>query len=198
MKNNKLHILFVLDKINTNTKGISPLRCRITYLGKRKIFSEGIFINPVQWNSKKQKVFPLTEENELINTQLSLISQKINKAFLFLQVNENIFDVEDIFLTYKGENIKKEKSFLDTLRLHNNKMEKLVGKEYAPRYYQKWRGTYTLLKDFIKITYKKNDVLLNRLTMKFLEDLDFYLKSYKNQKQITINKCIQRVRKVVK
>ena len=31
MNNNKLHVLFVLDKINTNPKRLAPLGCRLTY-----------------------------------------------------------------------------------------------------------------------------------------------------------------------
>lgn len=43
---NTIKILFVLDKSKSNTKDLAPLRCRITYLGKRKPFATGIFINP--------------------------------------------------------------------------------------------------------------------------------------------------------
>ena len=46
MNNNKLHVLFVLDKINTNSKRLAPLRCRLTYKSERKVFSTSIFINP--------------------------------------------------------------------------------------------------------------------------------------------------------
>lgn len=56
MNNNKLHILFVLDKINTNIKGVAPIRCRLTYLGERKPFSTGLFVNPKFWDNKNQKV----------------------------------------------------------------------------------------------------------------------------------------------
>ncbi len=59
-----------------------------------------------------------------------------------LQVQEMDFDVEDIYLTYKGETTKNNKSFLEVMKLHNDRMEKLVGIEYAPRYYQKWKGTH--------------------------------------------------------
>jgi integrase len=198
MENNKLSILFLLQKNRINKKNKCPVRCRITFLKKRKIFSTGLFINPKYWKSKKQKAHPPNDDNDFINSQLSLISQKINKAFLMLQVNEMEFDVEDVYLAYKGANIKKNKSFIEVMELHNSRMKKLVGKEYAPRYYQKWEGTLTLLKGFIKKTYKKKDILLSKLTIKFLDDLDYYLKSEKSQKQITVNKCIQRVRKVIK
>lgn len=197
MEINKLNVLFLLLKARINKKGKCAIKCRLTYNDKRKEFATGLFINPNYWNSKKQKAFPPTEEHEILNSQISLISQKINKAFFMLQVQDIEFDVVDILYAYQGKNIKKNRTFLETVSLHNARMEKLVGKSYAPRYYEKWLGTETLLKDFVKFTYKKTDVLLSTLTMKFLEDLDYYLKSEKDHKQITVNKCIQRVRKVI-
>ena len=109
MTTRKLKILFVISKSRINKKGLVPVVCRIIYLGKRKPFSTGLFINPDYWNSKKQKAIPPNKDNDFINTQLSLIKQDINQAFLFLQVNNDRFDVEDIYLQYKGENIKTRK-----------------------------------------------------------------------------------------
>jgi integrase len=181
-----------------NKKGLCPIKCRITYIGKRKVFSTSLFINPKHWKSKQQLASPPDGDN-FINTQMSLIRRKLNQAFLFLQVNQStFFDVNDIYAKYKGEHTKKQHTFLEVLKLHNNKMETLVGVDYAPRYYEKWVGMELLLKDFINATYKKKDLKLESLKMKFLDDLDFYMKSKKQHKQITVNKCIQRVRKVIK
>ena len=49
----KLSILFLLRKNKINTKGMCPIECRITYLGKRKPFATGLFINPKNWNAQK-------------------------------------------------------------------------------------------------------------------------------------------------
>lgn len=197
MNNYRLIILFFLQRNRINKQNKCPIRCRITFNKKRKEFSTGLFINPDYWNSKKQKAFPL-KNNEFTNSQLSLISQKIRKAFLILQIQDENFDVEDIYLAYKGKNTKRNKTFMEVLNLHLNIMKKLIGKEYSPRYYQKWEGTQRLLKEFIQHKYQKNDIVLGKMTMKFLNHLDFYLKSEKKHKQITINKCIQRVRQVIK
>ena len=99
---NKIKILFLISATRINKKGLVPLICRITYLGKRKPFSTGLFINPKNWSSAKQQAVPLNTENTQINTQLSLIKQEINQAFLFLQVGERTFDVEDIFSSKKN------------------------------------------------------------------------------------------------
>ena len=74
-------------------------------------------------------------DNTQINTQLSLIKQEINQAFLFLQVQNDDFDVDDIYLKYKGEDVKPAKSLMEVL-VHNSRMEKLIGKEYSKSTFQ--------------------------------------------------------------
>lgn len=68
----------MLYMAKTNSKGMCPVRCRVTYKKVRKEFSTGKFINPNNWNSKKQLVEPLEPDAELINTQLSLIRTKLH------------------------------------------------------------------------------------------------------------------------
>ncbi len=198
MNHNKLSILYILQKNRINKQGTCPIRCRITFNLKRKEFSTGLFINPTYWNNKQQKAKPPNPDNDFINSQLSLISRKMNEAFLFLQVNEEIFDVEDIYLKYKGENVTSSKTLLEVFDIHNKRMKKLIGKEYKNSTYSKFIEAKKHTADFIKHQHGKSDVLLESLTLNFLNDFDFYLKTEKNQKQITINKSIQRVRKIIK
>jgi len=198
MNHNRLLILFLLQKVRQNKRGECPIRCRITYAKKRKEFSIGFFINPKYWNNKAQEAQPHNKDNDFINTQLSLIKQQINQAFLFLQVNNSVFDVEDIMLQYKGKNIKSQKTLLEVFTIHNSKMDKLVGIEYTQSTMNKFIEAKSHTQDFIHNKYKRSDVLLESLSMKFIEDFDFYLKSKKGHKQITINKSIQRVRKIIK
>lgn len=98
MNNNNMKVLFLLVGNRSNKKGNSVLKCRITYKLERKEFSTGKFINPSNWNSKKQLVEPPEPDVELINTQLSLIRTKLSQAFLILQVKGTDFNVQDIYL----------------------------------------------------------------------------------------------------
>ena len=54
------------------------------------------------------------------------------------------------------------------------------------------------VKAFVLWKFNRIDYPLNKLKMQFLHDFEFYLKTVKHQKQITINKSIQRFRKVIK
>lgn len=196
MNINKLIILFVLKKNRANKKGHCPIRCRITYFQKRKEFSTGLFINPDHWNSKKQTA--IIPDDNFINNQLSLIKQKVNQAFLFLQVNSKNFDAGDVYLQFKGESTKENKTLLEVFTLHNNRMEKLIGKEYTKSTFHKFKEAKMHVGNFLKSSYKKSDILLEAIKSNFLNDFDFYLKTEKNHQQITINKSIQRVQKIVK
>ena len=84
MNKYKITVLFVIQRNKMNIKGLCPLRCRLTYKQKRKIFSTGIFINPEKWNNTLQNTVPPNIESNIINTQMSLINQKINEAFYYL------------------------------------------------------------------------------------------------------------------
>ena len=194
----KLTILFLLRRNRTNIRGLSPVECRITLDKKRKPFATGLFINPDNWNASKQKAFPSNTDHNQLNTQLSLIKQEINQAFLMLQVQLETFDVEDIYLKYKGEDIKTEKTLLEVYSLHNDRMKKLVGIEYSEATYKKFEESKNHVKSFIRHNTQKSNILLEKLNMKFLNDFDYYLKVEKKLKQVTINKHIERLRKIIK
>jgi len=101
-----IRILYTLNNSKINSRGLCPIRCRVAFNKQRKEFSTGLFINPENWNSKRQLVEPPEQDIEYINTQLSLISQKLNQAYLFLQVKGSPFDVMDIYAQYLGETPK--------------------------------------------------------------------------------------------
>ncbi|MCC2591176.1 site-specific integrase [Chryseobacterium sp. MFBS3-17] len=195
---NTIKILFVIDKAKSNKLGFAPLRCRITYLGERKPFATGLFINPNNWNAQKQKAIPPNTDNTQINTQLSLIKQEINQAFLFLQVQDKNFNVEDIYRQYKGETIKEEKSIMEIFNLHIAKQEKLIGISTSKVSVAKFYQTKNHVKNFIKWKYNKQDFLLVEMKMSFITEFEFYLKAEMKFEQNTIHKTLQRFKQIVK
>ena len=193
-----IKILFVLDKIKANRLGLAPLRCRITYLGERKPFATGLFVNPKHWDSKSQLAKPPNEDNNFINAELSLIKNKINQAFLFLQVQGLEFDVEDIYKQYKGEPIQKQLGIVQFYSSYLERLKKMIGKDFKESTWEKFNEILPAIKDYILFKYQKRDISLNKLDYNFIEDFDYYLRTEKNNSQVTINKKIQRLKKVIK
>jgi site-specific recombinase XerD len=180
-----------------NKKGLCPLRCRITYKQKRKVFSTGVFINPENWNNVLQLVKPPNKNNTIINTQMSLINQKINEAFLKLQVLPDSFDVDDIFRKYKGEDIKTEITILRAYDLHNEKTRKLIGVDFNELSWSRYVESRRKVAEFIKVRYKRSDMKLKQLDLKFIKDLEFYWKTEVKLKQATIYRSMQRFKKII-
>lgn len=193
-----MKILFYIRRAKKNANNLCPLTCRITYEFQRKEFSTGIFMNPDYWNASQQKAHPPNKVNKQINTQLSLIKQDINQAFLFLQVQDKNFDVNDIYKHYKGEDIKEDKSIMDIFNLHISKQEKLIGISTTKISVRKFYQTKTHIRDFIKWKYNKLDYRLRNIKMSFITEFEYYLKAEKNFEQNTIHKTLQRFKQVVK
>ncbi|MDR2206419.1 MAG: site-specific integrase [Flavobacteriaceae bacterium] len=198
MNINKLNIRFVIAKNRTRKDGLSPLFCRLTYEEKRKQFATGQFVNFNYWNSEKQKLISPNIEHNQINTQLSLIRQKINQAFLYLQVQEKNFDVDDIFRQFKGETLFKEYGLLEYYEMYLDKLKKLISIEIKKQTWGKFSYIKNDVEDFIKSHYKKSDIKLKDLDFNFIVEFEYHLKTVNHHKQITINKSLQRLKKVVK
>lgn len=194
----KNKITFILSKNRINSAGKCPVRCRITYLKKRFEFSTGLFIHPNQWYSKQQLAKPPNDENTYINNQLSLIKNKINQAFLLLQIQENDFTVEEIYNQFKGKPSKQNIGIIAYYNQYLLKYKELIGLEIKQSTWSKFNYINNDLKEFIKLRYKHIDILLKDLEYSFIKEFEFYLKTQKKQKQVTINKCLQRFKKVVK
>jgi site-specific recombinase XerD len=195
---NKSNILLVVSSSRKRKGGKAPLYCRITYLKFRKQFATGLFVNPKYWNSKKQKVLDKTEQSDYQNKQLSLIISKINQAFLLLQIQETSFDVNDIYRQYKGEKLEKDYTILEAYDKHNEMMKKLVEIDLNRVSWSRYIESKRKVKAFIKATYKRPDVKLKSLDIKFIMGLEYYMKTELKLSQATINKSLQRVGKVIK
>ncbi|MFC0343738.1 tyrosine-type recombinase/integrase [Epilithonimonas hispanica] len=194
----KLSILFLLRRNKINSRGLCPIECRITLDKQRKPFSTGIFINPKNWDSNKQLTKPANEENNYTNKQLSLIKNKINQAFLFLQVKEEPFDANDIYIEYKGETLLREYRLLEYYQIYLDRLKKLVGIEIKQGTWNKFNYIKEDVSEFIKSHYNKPDVKLKDLDFNFISEFEYYCKTELKHKQITINKSLQRLKKVIK
>ena len=198
MNNYNINVLFLLASNRSNRNNKCALKCRITYNKKRKEFATGKFINPSNWNSKQQVVEPPEPDAELTNTQLSLIRTKLNQAFLFLQVNEVEYDVNDIYLQYKGKPLKKDYGVVEVYNLYLARINKLIGIDIKQVTYDKYVESGRHLKSFIKYKFKSNDIKFKALRSSSVTHYEYFLKTEKKFQQSTLNKAMQRFRRVVK
>lgn len=198
MHQEKISILFVINQAKTNQKGICPIYCRITINKNRKQFSVGNSINPKDWNSKKQLAESKIIDYSTLNAQLSIIKQKLNKIYLKQLIENKAVEVDEIINSYFQKDSKKEDSVISYLTRDLDKLKKLIGRDLKQSTWNKFSYAYDDVASFIRLHFCKKDIPLRELSLNFLEEFEYYLKTEKNNKQVTLNKTIQRFRKAIK
>lgn len=198
MHHEKIKILFIINTAKTNQRGLCPVNCRITLNKERKQFNPGLLVNPKYWESKLQKVSILEPNHKYINAQLERVQVKIYNIVLVFQLQGIPCKLDNIFNEYKGIPIRKEEYILSCYRKYVSRIQKLVGIEIKQNTYGKFVYVGNHVEAFIKWQFKKSDYPLKELSLRFLDDFDYYLKTEKSIKQITINKIIQRLRTPIK
>ena len=114
-----------------------------------------------------------------------------------LQILQNDFDVDDIYRKYKGEDSKEEISILGAYDLHNDKTKKLIGIDFNELSWSRYLESRRKVALFITKFYKRKDVKLKDLDLKFIKDLEYFFKIDLKLKQATVYRSIQRVKKII-
>lgn len=198
MKKENFTILFVVVLRKQNSKGLCPINVRITYQGIRRENATGYFVDPKFWDAKRQISISKKLEATNTNTQLELIKQKIKNSYLSILLETDNFDANDIYLKYLGKPLKENEFVVSYFQKYLDKIFKLVGKDLQLATWKKYNYACIQIVGFIKWKFKKNDISLDKINLQFLTEFEYYLKTEQNQCQSTINKAIQRFRKLIK
>lgn len=192
-----LHVLFFLYKSKSNERGTCPIFCRLTFNQKRKQFSTGHFAKEANWNSLSQRYRGTSIEAQHINTALSDIKDKLLISLDEVAKDKENFMVDDIYNRFAGTD-KVYRTIIEAFNYHNQHMKELVGKDYVQATYDKFVVIQSHVEQFLKSRYNLSDLPLTEVKLNFLTELDHHLKVNCNLNQNTINKVIERVKKVIK
>ena len=193
----KINILFFLYRSKVNRKENMPVYCRITLDGHRKQFSCDCFLKEADWDTKNSKHKGLSTEAKHLNERLRSIRRKILRSYDVLAKTHGAFDVDQLYDQFSG--ITNEvRTILGVFDLHIAQIQELVDRDYAKATHSKFLLIKRHVSEFIKECYYQDDYHLSQLKLGFLHDLDHFLKLRKKQNQNTINKTIERVKKIVK
>jgi len=189
-------IYFLVSKRSKTNK--ASIKFRITYDKQRFAFSTGIYIDPSNWSSKEQKINAGEPLFESYNTDLLLTKQKIYNTYLKLKFNDEKFTLKDLKNNLQNTNTSNEQFILNHYQNYLNEQKKLIDISIKEATWYKFFYTREAVQSFILSKYNTKEVKFDKLNINFLDDLDYYLKTVRNQRQVTINKEIQRFRAVIK
>lgn len=190
-------VLFYPRGNDIDKNGNAPIYMRITVDGKRSEFSIKRKVLLTRWNSEGGKVRGTTASVRELNRYMDSIKAKIYKIHETLSNNQELITADIIKSIYQGKGIK-HKMLLEIFQNHNDKIERLVGKEFAPGTIERYKTAKKHVKDYINLEYKTSDIPVKDVDHKFISGLEYYLKTERKCAHNTAIKYVTNFKKIVR
>ncbi|RDV17157.1 site-specific integrase [Pontibacter diazotrophicus] len=192
----KISILFYGKKAKTTTDNLLPIYLRVTVSGKRFEASTHRYIAPGKWSVEAGRVKGNTEEARRVNAYLDLLRSKVYAYQQELLQEGKPITMEAIKDKWLGVE-EKPVMLLEVFRKHNEQVEQLVGKDFAPGTLERYRTSLLHTCNFIKWKYKAEDIDVKKLDFGFISDYEFWLKSVRGCAHNTTMKYLGNFKKVI-
>lgn len=196
MENHCVTVYFSLRESKKNKKGLSPIEASLSYNGERIYFSTGKFAKPSTWNKQMQKVKGNNQEASLINDFLIELRNKVYTKELELMKRGYMITVhllKDAVLDKLP--CFKEITLLQMISEYNNEKEKHIGKDIAKSTFYCFKHSESLLQEFIRKVYKRDDVTLKEVNINFIHSFHSYL--LKDMSQNTTTKHLKFLKAII-
>lgn len=155
-----------------------PIYLRLTVNGQRSELSISRKVEPEKWNARTGKMRGTNLEANELNSYLDAVRNKINKIHARLVDEGRPFNSSDIKNLYVGKG-EKIKMLIQLFEEHNLQMEKLVGVEFALGTWKRYHTTKKHVKEFLGTEYRKDDVPVRDVNLRFIKGFEYFLKYFK-------------------
>lgn len=195
--NTKLSILFYIKRAKSNSDGKSPIYLRITVNGRRTEFSVKRTVDPEKWSSIQNKMKGNSEEARTINTYLDILKSRIYEIQKDLIHSGKRVDGEVIKNEILGIN-EKRRMLIPIFEEHNDRMQSLIGKEYAKGTLSRYNTCLSHVKEFLKWKYNISDIEITDIDHSFIADFEFFLRTQKSCANNSAVKYIKNFGKIIR
>lgn len=194
---NSFSTLFYLKDERRDKNGNAGLYLRITVDGRRTSISLNRKIDPSKWDSRMNKLKGKGNEAEELNQFMATIKHKLNKIQHHLIEEGHPFTVHDVKDKYLGKDAKL-KMLIQLFDEHNQQMEKLVGIEFALGTYKRYHTTRSHVAEYILSEYRKNDIPIRDVDLKFIKGFEYFLKVTKVCNHNSALKYVNNFKKIIR
>lgn len=195
--NKTFNLLFYVKKSKINSVGEAPIYLRITIDGKICEISTKRTIDPSKWNSNTQKPNGNSEEMRMLGFYLKTFEQKVYNVYHeLLRDNEKVTSKK-----LKNKLLGKEekaRTLIPAFKYHNDRMEKLIGIEFAKGTLTRYKTCLNHIESFLTWKYNLTDIDLEKVNYAFLNDFEFFLRTEKSCNNNSAVKYIKNFGKIIR
>lgn len=193
----RVSILFYAKKSKTNKEGLVPIYTRITVSGKRIELSTNRFINLNQWSQEGNCMKGNSILACNVNKYLDVLRLQIVDAQMELIHEKTPITAESLKFKLLGTGIEK-RMLISIFQDHNNKVEALVGQNFAPGTLERYKTSLKHTQEFLKWKYKSSDIDIKEIDHAFITDYEFWLRSARKCANNTAVKYIKNFKKIIR
>lgn len=192
-----LTILFFLrtSKVNPVT-GEAPIYIRLTVASQRVEISAKRSAQPSRWEPGAGKMKGSKEDARTLNAYLDALRTKLNKLFNKLLEASGTVTAE-LVKNHFLEKIAPTKTLVEVLEYHNQQVLDRVGTDYAPATIRRYRVAVRKVRAFLKHQYKRTDMPLEQLNLRFITEFEHFLKTVEGINHNTAINYIKILKKAV-
>lgn len=196
MKRKTFTILYFIKRSKLLRNGEAPIYMRITVDGVRAEMGIQRSITINDWLEKKGCARATTAKNKELNHYLEHIRSRLYEIQKDLEDEGKTVSAIALKNRYIGADEMKV-TFVKLYTEHNNKLEDLIGKEFAPATLVRHQTSMNHFVEFLQYKYKQNDVLLKDITPNMIKEYEHYLRTVRDCANNTTVKYIRNVSKIL-
>ncbi|KHJ36548.1 site-specific tyrosine recombinase XerC [Pedobacter glucosidilyticus] len=176
---NLISLHFFLKQPKTSFADLLPIYLRITVKGKRTEISLGRKCEPNKWSKKSERAIGNREETKKLNRYIDQFQAKVYEAQDMLIRNSESVTTDALRNIIAG---KKEPSrtIIEVFKEHNDKVEALLNKEFAPGTLERYKTSLKHTQGFIEWKYGLKDLDILKIDNEFISNYEYYLRTVRN------------------
>jgi site-specific recombinase XerD len=195
MNANFFILFFVRNNRIKNDK--VPLYLRITLDGRRAEASINRSVPLSLWNASSGKVAGNTGEAHVLNRYLNKVQNDVYKCYQILLDKNIFFTSKQVLDLYLGK-AEKTRMLLQIFQEHNDKVNNLIGKDFASGTAERYRTTKMHVENYIKKEFNTSDIPVQEVDHKFITGLEYYLKTERKCGHNSAIKYITNFKKIIR
>ncbi|POY36473.1 recombinase [Solitalea longa] len=193
----RLSILFFVKRSKTTKEGLIPIYLRVTIEGQRIEISTKRYVHESKWSVDSGRMKGHSEEARSINSYLDLLRGKVYDYQQEL-IREGKPITVDLMRNKLLGTDGKQRSLIKIFQDHNNRMEDLVGDEFAPGTLERYKTALKHTVDFLDWKFNVSDMDIRNVDHAFITEYEFYLRSVCKCSNNTAVKYIKNFGKIIR
>jgi site-specific recombinase XerD len=195
--NKTFNLLFFIKKSKIKANGTAPIYLRITIDGAPKEIASKRYIQPDRWDNKLQKASGVSDEVKSLNRYLKTLEQEVYDAHHSVMKDKTTATSSILKAKLQGTE-QRARMLVPIFQDHNNKVETLVGQEFAPGTLERYKTSLKHTIEFLQWKYSVSDIDIKDIDHSFVTEYEFFLRSIRKCANNTAVKYIKNFKKIIK